>query len=52
MKHINIDFVEPNKDCEFCDHINDYVCFDCESMQVREKHPKAKWDLPDWITED
>jgi hypothetical protein len=50
-KFIDIDFVEPNKDCELCDHENDYVCFDCESEQVRKKYPNAKWELPEWILE-
>ena len=40
-----------NKDCEICDYINDYICFDCENIQVKEKYPNAKWDLPEWILE-
>jgi hypothetical protein len=51
MKYINIDFIIPNKDCKICDYINDYICFDCESIQVKEKYPNAKWELPDWIIE-
>ena len=47
MKYIDLNFVKPNKDCEVCDQ--EYVCFECESIQVKEKYPKAKWDLPDWI---
>ena len=43
-----LEHVEPNKDCDKCDHINDYVCFDCEWEQVKEKYPNAKWDPPDW----
>ena len=26
-----------NKDCNVCDYINDYTCFDCEHTQIREK---------------
>ena len=48
-KYIDIDFVKPDKDCKACDHINDYVCFDCESSQVKEKYPAARWELPDWV---
>jgi|DEB0MinimDraft_6_1074348.scaffolds.fasta_scaffold312458_2 hypothetical protein len=50
-KFIDIDFVEPNKNCKLCDHENDYVCFDCESEQVRKKYPNAKLELPEWILE-
>ena len=49
MKYIDIDFVKPDKDCKICDQVNDYVCFDCESIQVKEKYPNAIWELPDWI---
>ena len=49
MQYLNLDFIKPNKDCKVCDHINDYVCFDCESIQVKEKYPNARWDLPDWV---
>ena len=38
MKYIDIDFVKPDKDCKICDQVNDYVCFDCESIQVKEKY--------------
>ena len=37
--YLDIDFIKPNKDCKTCDHINDYVCFDCESIQVKEIYP-------------
>ena len=49
---IDLNFVNPNKDCKVCDHINNYVCFDCESIQVKEKYPNAKWDLPNWIQKE
>ena len=47
--YLDIDFIKPNKDCKTCDQINDYVCFDCESIQVKEIYPNAKWELPDWV---
>ena len=46
--------VKPNKDCtQGCDNItdNNYVCFECEEIQVREKYPNAiynsdcQWEL-------
>jgi hypothetical protein len=49
VKYIDIDFIKPNKDCKICDQVNDYVCFDCESIQVKKKYPNARWELPDWI---
>jgi hypothetical protein len=51
-KNIDLNFVNPNKNCKVCDHINNYVCFDCESIQVKEKYPNAKWDLPNWIQKE
>lgn len=55
MEYINLDFVIPNKDCKSCDHHNDYTCFCCEDLQVRNKYPKAIYDAdvipPNWIIE-
>jgi len=36
-----IDFIKPNKDCQLCDQHNDYTCFDCEEIQVKNKYPNA-----------
>ncbi len=36
-----IDFIEPNKDCQLCDHYNDYTCFDCEEIQIKKKYPHS-----------
>ena len=53
MKYIDINFVKPDKDCikennrTMCN--DEYVCFDCESKQVKNKYPDARWDLPDWV---
>ncbi len=53
-KLIDLNFVKPNKDCtQGCDNItdNNYVCFECEEIQVREKYPNAiynsdcQWEL-------
>ena len=27
--------LKPNKNCNVCDYDNDYICFDCESSQVK-----------------
>lgn len=35
------DFIKPNKDCQLCDHHNDYTCFDCEEIQVKNKYPSS-----------
>jgi hypothetical protein len=52
MEYINLDFVKPDKDCVSCDHYDDYTCFECESIQVREKYPNAIYDAdtipPEW----
>ena len=51
MKYIDLDFVKPDKDCVSCDHHNDYTCFSCEDIQVKEKYPNAiynddcQWEL-------
>ena len=44
LKYINLDFVKPDKDCNSCDHHDDYTCFECESFQVREKYPLAVYE--------
>jgi hypothetical protein len=36
-----LDFIKPNKDCQLCDHHNDYTCFDCEEIQVKNKYPNS-----------
>lgn len=38
-----LEHVKPNQDCSQCDVINDYVCFDCEHIQVKAKYPKARY---------
>ncbi len=46
MKELDIfEFVEANKDCDECDHENEFVCFDCERDQVKEKYPNAKYSV-------
>ena len=40
---IDLDFVKADKECIQCDHVNDYVCFDHEEIQVRDKFPDAKY---------
>ena len=44
--------VKPNEDCIkennkfMCD--DEYVCFECESDQIKSKFPNAIWDPPVW----
>ena len=33
-----LEHTKPNKNCSTCDHYNDYICFDCESMQIKDKY--------------
>jgi len=55
-KYINLDFIKPDKDCVSCDHHNDYTCFFCEDVQVRNKYPKAIYTTdvipPEWYTNE
>lgn len=43
-KEIDLDFVNPDKECSDCDPVNNYVCFDHEEKQVRNKYPKAVYN--------
>ena len=48
---INLDFIKSNKDCNQCN--NDYCCFDCEYIQVKDQYPNSKYtDDCFWVTED
>ena len=44
---IDLDFVKPSLDCNVCS--TEYVCFECEHNQVKEKYPKAVYLMPEWI---
>ena len=49
-KYMNIDFIEPDKNCNQCDSINDYCCFECEHEQVKNKNLNSKYtDGCEWI---
>ena len=46
MKKLDtFEFFKANKNCDECDHENEYVCFDCEREQVKEKYPNAKYSI-------
>ena len=51
-EYIDLNFLKPNKDCNSCDPRDDYTCFECEDLQVREKYPHAIYDAdtipPEW----
>ena len=45
-----LEHTKPNKNCSTCDHYNDYICFDCESMQIKDKYPNAIYnDDCEWV---
>lgn len=53
IKEIDLDFVNPDKECSDCDAVNDHVCFDHEETQVRNKHPKAVYtDDLKWVIKE
>ena len=31
--------LKPKTECSICDIDNDYVCFECESIFIKEKYP-------------
>ena len=38
------------KDCNQCDFINDYCCFECEHIQMKDKYPNSKYtDNCEWV---
>jgi len=45
---LNLDFVEPNKDCNTCRCSGD-VCFGCEMDQVQHKYNAIYTDDCEWI---
>ena len=37
-----LEHIKPSIDCtQGCDIHNDYTCFECEHIQVKEKYPNA-----------
>ena len=42
--------IKPSKVCKTCDAHNNYTCFECESLQVRNKYPTATYtDSCQWF---
>jgi hypothetical protein len=43
--------LKPKTECSICDIDNDYVCFECESIFIKEKYPNyfynddCEWEL-------
>ena len=35
-RFMTLESVKPNKDCNVCDNINDYICFDHEHQQIKK----------------
>ena len=53
MKYIDLDFIKPDKDCDQCDFINDYCCFECEHIQIKDKHPNSIYtNNCEWIMKE
>ena len=49
-RYMTLNSVKPNKDCNVCDHINDYVCFGCENDQIKKVYPNCEYtDDCEWI---
>lgn len=42
MTEIDTDFVKPDQNCSNCD--TEYACFECESYQVRTRHPNVHYE--------
>jgi hypothetical protein len=47
----NIMKIKPKTECSTCDVDNDYVCFECESIFIRDNYPyyfyndDCEWEL-------
>ena len=50
-RYMTLDSVKPNQDCtQGCDIHNDYICFECEHNQIKEKYPNAIYnDDCEWV---
>jgi hypothetical protein len=49
-RFMTLENVKPNKDCNVCDYINDYVCFDHEHQQIKEVYPNCEYtDNCEWV---
>jgi len=49
-RFMTLESVKPNKDCNVCDHINNYVCFDHEHQQIKEVYPNCEYtDNCEWV---
>ena len=51
-KCLNTDFVKADKECSNCDTTSDmdYVCFECEHIQVKDEYPNSKYtDDCEWV---
>ena len=49
-RFMTLESVKPNKNCNVCDHINNYVCFDHEHQQIKEVYPNCEYtDNCEWV---
>ena len=48
--YMTLKSVKPKKDCNVCDYINDYVCFDHEHQQIKKVYPNCEYtDDCEWV---
>jgi hypothetical protein len=49
-RYMTLKSVKPKKDCNVCDYINDYVCFDHEHQQIKKVYPNCEYtDDCEWV---
>ena len=52
-RYMTLKSVKPKKDCNVCDYINDYVCFDHEHQQIKKVYPNCEYnDDCEWVIND
>jgi hypothetical protein len=45
-RYMTLKSVKPKKDCNVCDYINDYVCFDHEHQQILKSISNMQFIIP------
>ena len=49
-RFMTLENVKPFKDCNVCDYINDYVCFDHEHQQIKKVYPDCEYtENCEWV---
>ena len=48
--YMTLESVKPNKDCNVCDHYDDYTCFIHENEQIKKVYPNCEYtDDCEWV---